>query len=89
MTEHWDGQSWSVVPSETPTGTNGHLFSVATAGPKDDWAVGLTDDYPVDNGSGAALVEHYNGSEWTVAQQYSMGFDAALYDVSAASPNDI
>jgi len=85
LTEHWDGKSWTVVPSQSPTGTNDHLFGVAAAGPKDYWAVGFTQ---VAGGAGDALIEHSAGSGWT-GQTVPSGYDAELWSVSAASPKDI
>ena len=39
LTEHWDGSSWSVVPSPNPGNANNYLYGVAAISRKDVWAV--------------------------------------------------
>ena len=39
LTEHWDGTSWSVIPSPNP-GNNGKLYGVAAVSSDDVWTVG-------------------------------------------------
>ena len=62
--EHWDGTSWKVVSSPNP-GTNSTLNSISAISPTDIWAAGCTNCGDV-GGSAPALVEHWNGSTWTV-----------------------
>ncbi len=40
LTEHWDGSSWSVVPSRNKGTLGSYLQAVSTDGPDDAWAVG-------------------------------------------------
>jgi hypothetical protein len=74
LVEHWDGTAWTIVPSpDVPADTGDaydHLSSVAAASPNDIWAVG---DYGVKVVEWHAvpqhaLIEHWDGTEWTVAQ---------------------
>jgi hypothetical protein len=53
LAEHFDGTSWSVVPTPSPT-SNSFFSGVAAAASKDVWAVGNS------------LIEHWNGSSWSV-----------------------
>src|ERR1700722_973160 len=47
LTEHWDGNTWTVVPSPAP-GTLSLLRSVRGTSPSDVWAVGEYFDGTVD-----------------------------------------
>ncbi len=57
LTEHWDGNSWSVVFSSggSPSST---LYGVAAVSPADAWQVG-------DKG-GLALIGRWDGSSWSI-----------------------
>jgi hypothetical protein len=63
LAEHWDGSSWTVVPTSDPGSTGNHLYAVDAVSPDNVWAAGmqLNGDSP-DQG----LVEHWDGSRWTV-----------------------
>jgi hypothetical protein len=55
LIEHWDGTSWSVVPSVNPFPChNDSMNGVAAAAANDVWAVG----------NGPAFTEHWNGASW-------------------------
>ena len=77
LVEHWDGTSWSTVPSASFPGV---LYSVIALGPNDVWAVG-TENYP-----GRGLIEHWNGTTWTASY---LRFAALLRGIAAASPRQI
>ncbi len=58
--EHWDGTSWSVVPSPNPNPQgNNSLGAVAAVSAKDIWAVGQQLLGP--------FAEHWNGNRWKIA----------------------
>jgi hypothetical protein len=66
LIEHWDGISWSIVPSPNPAvaGNSGDLLSgIAGVGPTDLWAVGSVHDDPMSEN--VLLFEHYDGVAWT------------------------
>ena len=76
--EHWDGSSWSVVPSvveEAPAG--GYLSGITCVSASDCWVTGSTTD-----ASGVAsgvLVEHWDGASWVpVAAPTPPGTDAGI-----------
>ena len=58
VVEHWDGHSWTLVP--TPP-INGYLAGVAAVAADDVWVVG--EDFS-DN---APLLEHWDGHAWSTA----------------------
>ena len=62
--EHWDGTSWKIVSSPN-TGTSSALNSISAISPTDIWAAGCSSCGDV-GGSAPALVEHWNGSTWSV-----------------------
>jgi hypothetical protein len=62
LIDHWNGKTWSVVPSPDPMRpfTTAVLHSMAARSPKDAWAAGyyqVGDVYKT-------LIEHWNGSGW-------------------------
>jgi Phosphoesterase family len=70
LVEHFDGTKWSVVPSANPGSTGNHLYGVRAVGPDDVWAVGqqLGTTNP-----DHTLVEHWNGSKWSVVPSAGSG----------------
>lgn len=65
LTEHWNGSSWSVVPSPAPPGPGGALIVAVTCATSSDcWAAGTL----MTNGNqSGALLEHWNGSKWALS----------------------
>ena len=63
LIESWDGSSWSVVPSPSPSSSRNNLQGVHCSGPLLCLAVGWTV-----NGLGnpQTLVESWDGSDWTI-----------------------
>lgn len=83
LAEHFNGTSWSVVP--TPTAPSGSFFNgVAAAASNDVWAVGT-------RGSVAAgvLVEHWNGTSWSIVSTPSLSSGGLFNAVTATGPNDV
>ena len=86
LIEHWNGVRWSVVtPPATPSAADPYITGLAALGPNDVWAVGTT--------SGQAprqtLVEHWNGSSWSVVPSANTNDSGHLYQVRALSATDI
>jgi hypothetical protein len=64
FTEHWNGTSWTIVPSPnrgTPI-ANGRLTAVTAVGHDDVWAVGTWGKGAFDR----TLVMHWNGVRWSI-----------------------
>ena len=79
LIEHWDGTSWSMVPS-TNAGINGNsLNGIVALSANDVWAVGA--------GSGGSLIEHWDGASWSVVPSPNIG--NYLASITAVSANDI
>jgi hypothetical protein len=90
LTAHWDGTSWTIVPTPFTTGgSKSALFGVANRGGGNVWAVGRGE-------TGHALVTHWDGSAWTAvptpdpaAPAGSTFASSMLTAVSARAANDI
>ena len=62
LAEHWDGHTWSVVPTPALSAGTNALYSVA-AGPAGVFAVGESDN---DVTGAHPLVEQFKGGSWSV-----------------------
>src|SRR4029077_1926053 len=60
---HYNGTSWSLIPSANPRTTRHTLYSVKTLSPTLAYAVG---DYKDVNGRDHTLIEKWDGATWTV-----------------------
>ncbi|MEA2147158.1 MAG: hypothetical protein QOG59_2745 [Solirubrobacteraceae bacterium] len=82
LVEHWNGTSWTVVPSPTPTGTQFNpLFGLAAVSERNIWAVGQTQN--ATTGSPTTLIEHWNGTTWTITPSPNPGSQATLTAAAA------
>ena len=77
--------SWSVVPS--PAVAGGELRAVAAAAPDDAWAAGGPSRAWWVTPRPTALIEHWDGTQWTVVA--SPQVTGALEDVAVAGRNDV
>ncbi len=85
LTEHWDGTSWSVVPSPNPFPTFSFLAGVASVASNDIWAVGYGA-----HGDFKTIAIHWDGNTWSSVQIPSVAnMDSFLTAVSAVSSTDI
>jgi hypothetical protein len=87
LTEHWDGTAWNVVSSPN-VGTNGsYLAGIAAISSSDVWAVG---DYLNASNDYQTLVEHWDGTAWSVVSSPNVGTSGSyLQGVAAISSSDI
>ncbi len=83
--ERWDGTVWQVV-SRLPADD---LFSVAAISPSDVWAVGGPLNYGVGHPLYRPLIEHWNGSQWSVVPGNTQTFFVELDGVAALATNDV
>ncbi len=68
LIEHWDGATWKVVNSpnvSTSSGDANHLNAIAMLSPTDMYAVGWFEDAAT-NGQHTTLIEHFDGSRWSI-----------------------
>jgi hypothetical protein len=84
--EHYDGKKWTVVPTPT-TGVNFTSFYGLTASRGQAWAVG---EYLNRRYQDRALIESWNGSRWSIADNPQPGsVRDMLFGASASSPSDV
>jgi hypothetical protein len=86
LIEHWDGASWSVVSSPNPGATGNELEGVAAISAHNAWAVG---DYRDSNFTEFPLIEHWDGSSWTVVPAPNPGSLTRLLGVATTSARDV
>jgi hypothetical protein len=87
LIEHWDGDSWSLVPSPNPTDAWNELDGIVALSPSDAWAVGYSKH---DFWRAEALVLHWNGVAWDgVPVPNPGGSWNQLTAVAARGPKDV
>ena len=87
LVEHYDGTTWSVVPSPSPGGRENILYGVAAVSDSDVWAVGADQDA---KGLWHTLTEHWNGSAWSAVPAVDAGTSGnQFYAVTAVSSNSV
>jgi hypothetical protein len=89
LTEHWNGTKWSVVTSPSPGSINNEFLSVAAVSSNDVWAVGFTAS---NSSAQKTLIEHWNGTKWSVVKSLSPGtspVNDVLSGVTAISASDV
>jgi hypothetical protein len=94
LTEHWNGVSWSIVPSPNaqPGVFSNELVSVTTVAPNDVWAVGFYYKPPPMPAPSETLIKHWNGFNWSIVPSVNIKpgvVDNGLLGVSAVAPNDV
>jgi len=88
LTEHWNGSSWSVVPSPNVGSLDNTLNAVSAVSSNDVWAVGFVIGGTANEASG--LIEHWNGSSWSIVPKIPTNSTApAINAMTARSANDI
>ena len=88
LIEHWNGTSWSIVPSPDPAGGStgsDELWAIAAVSPTDIWAAG--DDF-AGGGSIVPLFATYNGTSWTAVAPPADGAGFML-GLTAISANNV
>jgi hypothetical protein len=84
LVEHWDGTTWTVVPSPSPGGSSGtFLNGVATTSATNAWAVGFYNN----GATPQSVIEHWDGTAWAVVPSPNPGgsSDTELNAVAATS----
>ncbi len=84
VTMHWDGVSWTIVPSPNP-GRNSvdRLYAIDGLASNDLWAVG---EYWNQNQVPEPLIMHWNGARWALAPNSCAG---GLSGITVLAANDI
>jgi hypothetical protein len=84
LIENWNGTSWSIVSSPNSTDPTNILNSISGDSANDIWAAGNHGNSSQYTGEG--LVEHWNGSDWTIVTTPTSGqYLGAFTGVAAVS----
>lgn len=92
---HWNGSTWSVVQMPKVTGSDNLLAyefsSIDALSPTNVWAVGGSGDNVIGIGGSPSntLIEHWNGTAWSIVPSPSPGTNAALTGVTSSSASNI
>jgi hypothetical protein len=86
LAEHWNGSKWSVVPSPNAgRQVASRLYAVSARSSSDVWAVGFSGA----SGSERPLIEHWNGTAWSLAANPANGASPAyLLGVAARTSSE-
>lgn len=87
LIENWDGTAWRVVASPNVGGLlDNELTTIDAVSPGDVFAAGY---YYNDQAVAQTLIEHYDGTAWSIVASPNMGSaDNTLYSVSMVSATD-
>lgn len=86
--EHWNGATWSIVPSPNVSTYVNSLSGISAVSTNDIWAVG--DEYPNPNAYPLTIIEHWNGSSWSMVAAPTTPYNSdGLQSVTAISTNNV
>jgi len=92
---HWNGTNWVSAVTPHVGGGENELNAVLALAPNDVWAVGFsTPDAPPQQSATLTLIEHFDGTSWTVVPSPNVGPHSVnqsnrLLGLTANSPTDI
>jgi hypothetical protein len=91
LIEHWDGSRWSIVQNPDTGSPYNSLTSIAAVSPTDIWAVGWSNQFGISSHAAQTLIEHWDGSRWTIVQSPNDAFanNNQLFQVVAVSNTDV
>lgn len=88
LAEHWNGTSWSVVPTVNTGSLRNDLFSVSAVSSTNVWAVGAYDTNSSTQTS-ATIAEHWNGTKWSKVTTVNPSTYSYLFAVTALSSTNV
>lgn len=95
LIEHWNGQSWQIVPSPNVLqNAENTLTGISAVNARDIWAVGIVNLVVPLAGTPRTqtLIEHWNGQHWQVVFDVSAGTtisSSGLFGVAALAQNNV
>lgn len=88
LLEYWDGSRWNIVAHPEPQAQYAQFTGIHAISASNVWAVGSL----VKRGSGSAitLIEHWNGSQWSMVASPNLEGDGFVLDsITGFSANDL
>jgi hypothetical protein len=83
---HWDGTSWNMVNIAGAAEGASTLYAIDSLSSSDVWAVGWSEPFPT---RANILIEHWDGTQWSIVATPDMGNQSYLYDIEAIAPDDV
>ncbi len=83
---HWNGKAWARVATPNPPG-GGQFSDAAATSPSNAWAVGLGGPGPGIPSPTTPLIEHWNGTTWTIQSYQAPAQGGQFTSVAATSPD--
>lgn len=92
--EHYDGRTWSVVPSPNAGLGWNILFGVVALAPNNVWAAGYYTQQVNSTRPTKTLIEHWDGTSWKIVPSPNIGPHSVyqsneLWGITAVSANDV
>jgi hypothetical protein len=90
LAERWSGKAWSVVPVPTSADSaSSQLSGISALSPNDIWAVGSVATVVGTTVQTRTLVEHWNGTAWSIVTSRNATTSNLLTGVSAVAANNV
>ncbi len=86
LAEHWNGSVWAVVSTVDPDPTAQAFERVFATASNDVWASGLTE---AGGTLPTQLIEHWNGTAWSVSTHATIGYASLTYGITAGTSGDV
>ena len=86
--ESASADSWQIIPSPNGSRQVNELHTISALAENDVWAAGVS--YNTERTSGSILIEHWNGSQWSVVPSPNpSAFVNKINAIAAVSANDV
>jgi hypothetical protein len=93
LAEHWDGRRWRAVRVPFPSNRQAWLNGVIALSSTNVWAVGETTNAQADNQDQRTLIEHWNGTAWSIVPSPNPAVNGhsgnVLMGIDGTGPNDL
>jgi hypothetical protein len=91
---HWNGTNWTQVSTPNTGDGNNQLNGVLALSPTNAWAVGYSTPGVTGQSATVTLIEHYNGTEWSIVSSPNIGpansFQSnRLFGITGTSANNL
>ncbi len=87
LIEHWNGNTWSIIPSPNPGTSTNSLYAIAGVAYNDVWAAGHY--YVYNTNRWYTSIEHWNGSTWTTVSSPNVAGSNYLEGLAVVASNDV
>jgi len=86
LAEHWDGSSWTRVPTPNMGGKSTSFGGIVAVASDDVWASG---SYAVSDARSTALLAHWDGEAWSLIPPNSGAYASSANGMAGRSNNDL